>query len=96
MDLPERAIREQVAAAINIIVQLVRFPDGKRKVVKLSEITGLEGNTLVMQDIFVFEQKGIDKDGNIIGAFAATGVRPHFAERFTIGGFELPPGIFEK
>ena len=96
MDLPERAIKEQVASAIDIIIQLVRFPDGKRKIVKLSEITGMEGSTIVMQDIFVFEQKGIDKDGNILGAFVATGVRPRFAERFRIAGFELPPGIFDK
>jgi pilus assembly protein CpaF len=96
MDLPERAIKEQVASAIDVIIQLVRFPDGKRKIVKLSEITGMEGSTIVMQDIFVFDQKGIDKDGNILGAFLATGVRPHFAERFRIAGFELPPGIFDK
>ena len=96
MDLPERAIREQVASAINVIIQLVRLSDGKRKVVKISEITGMEGNTIVMQDIFNFEQKGIDKDGNIIGEFKPTGVRPHFAERLRIAGYELPQGIFDK
>jgi pilus assembly protein CpaF len=96
MDLPERAIREQVAAAINVVVQLVRFSDGTRKVVKLSEITGMEGNTIVMHDVFVFEQKGIDKEGKVIGAYRATGVRPMFAERFRIYGFELPQGIFEN
>jgi pilus assembly protein CpaF len=96
MDLPERAIKEQVASAIDIIIQLVRFPDGKRKLVKVSEITGMEGSTIVMQDIFVFDQKGIDKEGNIIGEFKATGVRPKFAESFRIAGYELPQGIFEK
>ncbi len=96
MDLPERAIREQVASAIDVIIQLVRFPDGKRKIVKVSEITGLEGNTIVMQDIFVFDQKGVDQDGNILGEFVATGVRPHFADRFRIAGYELPQGIFDK
>ncbi|HTP65048.1 MAG TPA: CpaF family protein [Geobacteraceae bacterium] len=96
MDLPERAIREQVASAINVIVQLVRFPDGKRKVVKVSEITGMEGSTIVMQDIFVYEQKGIDKDGNIIGEYMATGVMPRFAERFRLAGYELPKGIFDQ
>ncbi len=96
MDLPERAIREQVASAIDVIVQLVRFPDGKRKIVKVSEITGLEGNTIVMQDIFVFDQKGVDNDGNIVGEFVATGVRPRFSDRFRIAGYELPPGIFDK
>lgn len=96
MDLPERAIREQVASSLDIIIQLVRFSDGKRKIVKVSEITGLEGNTIVMQDIFVFDQQGVDSNGNVIGEFKATGVRPHFAEKFRVSGFELPPGIFEK
>ena len=95
MDLPERAIREQVASAINIIVQLVRYPDGKRKIIKLSELTGMEGNTIVMQDIYVFDQKGIDKDGNMVGDFKATGIRPRFAERFHISGIDLPAGIFD-
>jgi len=95
MDLPERAIREQIAAAINIIIQLVRFPDGTRKVVKISEITGMEGNTIVMQDIFCFHQQGIDKDGKIVGTFKATGVMPRFAERFRVSGFNVPPGTFE-
>lgn len=96
MDLPERAVREQVASALNIIIQLVRFSDGTRKVVKLSEITGMEGNTIVMHDVFVYDQKGVDKDGRVIGEYRATGVRPMFAERFRIFGFEFPPGIFEN
>ncbi|HET6420655.1 MAG TPA: CpaF family protein [Geobacteraceae bacterium] len=96
MDLPERAIREQVSSALNIIVQLVRFSDGTRKVVKLSEITGMEGNTIVMHDVFVYDQKGVDKDGRVIGEYRATGVRPLFAERFRIFGYELPQGVFEN
>ncbi|MFZ3207509.1 MAG: CpaF family protein [Geobacteraceae bacterium] len=96
MDLPEKAIREQIASAINIIIQLVRFPDGTRKITRLSEITGMEGNTIVMQDIFVYDQKGIDKDGNVVGEFKATGVRPRFVERFKMFGFELPAGMFEQ
>ncbi|RII27803.1 MAG: pilus assembly protein CpaF [Geobacter sp.] len=95
MDLPERAIREQVAAALNIVVQLVRLSDGTRKVVKLSEITGMEGNTIVMHDVFVFDQKGIDKEGRVVGEYRATGVRPLFAERFKIYGYDLPPDVFE-
>jgi pilus assembly protein CpaF len=95
MDLPERAIREQVAAALNIVVQLVRLSDGTRKVVKLSEITGMEGNTIVMHDVFVFNQKGIDKEGRVVGEYRATGVRPLFAERFKIYGYDLPPDVFE-
>jgi pilus assembly protein CpaF len=95
MDLPERAIREQVSSAINLVIQLVRFSDGTRKIVKVSEITGLEGNTIVMHDVFIYEQRGIDKDGNVVGEFKATGVRPFFAERFRVYGYEIPEGTFE-
>jgi pilus assembly protein CpaF len=96
MDLPERAIREQVASALNVVIQLVRFSDGTRKIVKVSEITGMEVNTLVMHDVFVYDQKGVDKDGNVVGEYRATGVRPFFAERFRVHGFEVPDGIFDK
>jgi pilus assembly protein CpaF len=96
MDLPERAIREQIASAINVVIQLVRFSDGTRKIVKVSEITGLEVNTIVMHDFFVYEQRGIDKDGNVVGDFKATGVRPFFAERFRVYGYEIPEGTFDK
>ncbi|HEY6872528.1 MAG TPA: CpaF family protein [Geobacteraceae bacterium] len=96
MELPEKAIREQIASAINIVIQLVRYPDGTRKIVKISEMMGMEGNTLVMQDIFIFDQKGIDKDGNVVGEFKATGIRPHFVERFKVAGYDLPAGFFES
>jgi pilus assembly protein CpaF len=96
MDLPERAIKEQLASAVHLVVQLVRFSDGTRRVVKLSEITGMEGNTIVMHDVIVYEQKGVDKEGKVVGAFQATGVRPRFAQRFKLSGFELPTGVFEN
>jgi pilus assembly protein CpaF len=96
LDLPERAIREQLASAIDLVVQLVRFSDGTRKVTKLSEVTGMEGNTVVMHDVLVFEQKGIDKEGKVVGEFRATGVRPQFAQRFKLFGFDLPTGLFEN
>src|SRR6266567_4619798 len=96
MELREKAIREQVSSAIDIVIQLVRYPDGTRKIVKLSEMVGMEGSTLVMQDFFVFDQKGIDKDGNVIGEFKSTGIRPKFIERFKLAGFDLPPGFFEE
>jgi len=95
VELPERAIKEQMASALNLVVQLVRFSDGTRKVVKLSEITGMEGNTIVMHDVIVYQQKGIDREGKVIGEFRATGVRPRFAERFKLFGFDLPPRMFE-
>lgn len=96
LDLPERAIKEQLASALHLVLQLVRFSDGTRKVVKLSEITGMEGNTIVMHDVITFEQKGIDREGKVIGRFRATGVRPRFAERFKLSGIELPPHMFDE
>jgi pilus assembly protein CpaF len=96
MDLPERAIREQIASAIDLVIQLSRFPDGSRKITSVSEITGMEGDTIVMQHIFVYDQKGIGKDGRVLGEFVPTGVRPQFMERFKIRGFELPAHIFER
>lgn len=96
MELPDRAIREQIASAINLVIHLVRFPDGTRKIVKVAEITGMEGNTIVMQDIFCFVQKGIDHDGKVLGEFTATGVRPKFAERLKLSGFNFSPEYFER
>ncbi len=96
MDLPERAIREQVSSAINVIVHLQRMSDGGRKVVSISEITGMEGQTIVMQDIFLYEKKGVGPDKRVIGEFVPTGVRPWFMEKLRVSGFELPPHIFER
>jgi pilus assembly protein CpaF len=96
MDLPERAIREQVASALNLVVHLSRMSDGTRKIVQISEITGMEGPTIVMQDIFKFEKKGIGADGRVLGEFQPTGVRPWFMEKLKLSGFEVPPHIFER
>ena len=96
MDLPERAIREQVASALNLVVHLSRMSDGTRKIVQISEITGMEGPTIVMQDIFKFEKKGIGADGRVLGEFQPTGVRPWFMEKLKVSGFDLPPHIFER
>jgi pilus assembly protein CpaF len=96
LDLPERAIREQIGSAIHVVMQLARFADGTRKVISISEITGMEGNTIVMQDIFIYKRRGVDKDGMIIGEYIPTGVRPKFVEQFKVSGFELPPHIFEE
>jgi pilus assembly protein CpaF len=95
MDLPERAVKEQVAAAINIVIQLSRMSDGTRKMTRLSEITGMEGSVIVMQDIFVFDKKGIGPDGNVLGSLKPTGVRPKFMEQIRLCGIELPYNIFE-
>jgi pilus assembly protein CpaF len=96
MDLPERAIREQVSSAINVVLQLARLSDGSRKVVSLSEITGMEGNTIIMQDVFFFEREGIGPDGKVLGRFRATGVRPAFTKKLKVMGVDIPAGIFER
>ena len=94
-DLPERAIKEQVASAIQVVVQIARMSDGSRKITNISEITGMEGNTIVMQDIFVFKKKGIAPDGRVLGDFVSTGVRPRFIERFKVSGINVPMHLFE-
>jgi pilus assembly protein CpaF len=96
MDLPERAVKEQVAAAINIVIQLSRMSDGTRKMTRLSEITGMEGSVIVMQDIFVFDKKGIGPDGAVLGEIRPTGVRPKFAEQVRLCGIELSYHMFEN
>ncbi len=95
LDLPERAIREQVSSAIHVVIQIARFSDGSRKVTSISEITGMEGSTVVMQDIFVYKRKGVAPDGRIIGEFVPTGVRPKFIEKFKVSGIDVPSHIFE-
>ena len=91
--LPERALREQIASALNIVVQLSRLSDGTRKLTELSEVTGMEGNVVTMQLIFRFEQKGVE-NGRVKGEFTATGVRPMFLDRLERHGFKLPNTYF--
>jgi pilus assembly protein CpaF len=94
MELPLKAIREQVASAIDLIVHMNRMRDGTRRVVQVAEVQGLEGDTIVMQDLFVYEQTGF-QNGRVIGTLKATGLRPKFAEKFAINNIELPANIFE-
>ncbi len=94
MDLPARAIREQIASAVQLFVQQSRLKDGSRKVTQITEVSGMEGDVVVMQDIFVFEQTGIDERGRIIGQLRPTGVRPKFIEKFETLNIFLPPNIF--
>jgi pilus assembly protein CpaF len=95
LDLPERAIKEQVASAIHLVVQIARLSDGSRKITNISEITGMEGNTIVMQDIFVFKKKGVAPDGRVLGDFVSTGVRPRFVDKFKVSGINVPIHLFE-
>ncbi|GAA2170752.1 CpaF family protein [Agrococcus versicolor] len=96
MDLPLRAIREQIASAVDVIVQLTRLRDGTRRITYVTEVQGMEGETVTMQDAFVFDYAaGVDEHGRFLGAPVATGVRPRFAERFADHGIRLPDGIFD-
>jgi len=93
--LPAKAIRQQISSAVGVVVQVARLSDGKRKVLSISEITGMEGDVITMQDIFTFRQTGVADDGTVLGQSAATGVRPHFAERLRTYGINLPAHVFE-
>src|SRR5438067_2691100 len=94
LDLPVRAIREQVASAINVVIQISRMSDGTRKLTYLSELSGMEGQVVSMQDIFVFNQTGVDSEGHVRGQFVSTGIRPKFAERFASLGVQIPNTVF--
>jgi pilus assembly protein CpaF len=94
-NLPERAMRQQIASAIQLVVQQTRLSDGSRKVTSISEITGMEGDVITMQEIFVFEKVGVTQDGKVIGRFRATGVRPKCCERLKASGIHLPGDMFE-
>lgn len=94
VELPLRAIRQQVASAVDLIVHLERLRDGTRRIVQCAEIVGMEGDTIVMQDIFLFEQEGIDENGKIIGSLKPTGLRPRASDRIADAGITLPPNIF--
>jgi pilus assembly protein CpaF len=94
-NLTERAMREQISSAIHLIVQIARLSDGSRKVMKVSEITGMEGDTISIQDIFIFEKMGVREDGKVLGGFRTTGLRPKFAEQLVTSGIELPANLFE-
>src|ERR1700690_2083312 len=96
LNIPERAIRQQVANAIHAVVQIARLSDGSRKVLTISEITGMDGDMIVMQDVFVFERSGIDETGHVRGVFHSTGRPPHFAERLATAGCRLSPTLFES
>ena len=95
LNLPEAAIRRQIASAIDVVVQVTRLSDGTRKVVSVAEITGMEGDVVTMQDIFVFRKRGIRESGEVLGEFQATGIRPKFAERLIVTGIQLPISMFE-
>jgi pilus assembly protein CpaF len=96
LNIPERAMRHQISSAIHAVVQIARLSDGTRKVITISEVTGMEGDVICMQDIFLFERQGIDETGKVRGKFRAVGIRPKFADRLAQAGCRLRPALFES
>ena len=94
IDIPEKAIRELISSSIDLVVQIARFSDGTRKVSSISEIVGMEQETITMQEIFNFEKTGVEKDGKVLGDFRPTGIRPKFMERMIRSGVHLPLELF--
>jgi pilus assembly protein CpaF len=95
LNIPTVAIRRQIASALDLVVQVSRLSDGTRRVTNVSEITGMEKDIVTMQDIFVFQKRGIRESGEVLGDFAATGIRPKFSERLLVTGIQLPSSMFE-
>jgi pilus assembly protein CpaF len=95
VQLPDKAMREQVASALDVVIQVSRLSDGRRKVMTIAEVTGMEGNVVTMQDIFVFQRKGVADDGTVQGEFRPTGIRPKFVDRLKVAGVSVPAGIFD-
>jgi pilus assembly protein CpaF len=94
IDIPARSARAQIATAIHAVVQVSRLSDGRRKLMSVSEITGMEGDVITMQEIFRFRQTGVNPDGQVAGRFEATGIRPRFIEEFIAHGINLPASLF--
>ena len=96
LNIPERAVRQQISSAVHAVIQIARLSDGTRKVITISEITGMDEESIAMHDIFTFERTAVDESGKVRGVFRATGIRPHFAERLATGGARLRPALFES
>ena len=94
LNLPHKVVRQQICSAIHVLIQIGRLRDGQRKVVSITEITGMEGELITLQEIFAFEQTGIAPDGRVTGHFHATGIRPQFIERLRAHGVSLPENLF--
>jgi len=95
LEIPLKALRSQIASAINVIVQVSRLSDGKRRVVSIQEIIGMEADTVTMQEIFTYQRTGTDAEGNVLGRHTATGIRPKFSKRAEEYGFQVPADLFK-
>jgi pilus assembly protein CpaF len=96
LNFPVRVIRQQMSSALNMVIHLSRLTGGKRRLVNISEITGMEGDVICLQDLFIFKQSGVNPDGHARGQFEACGVRPRVLDRLIEEGFELPAKLFER
>jgi pilus assembly protein CpaF len=94
-EIPAEFLRRYISSAIDVVIQLARLTDGSRKLLSVQEITGMEGSTITMQEIFKFQREGIGEGGKVLGGFTATGIRSHYAERFKVWGFDLPNDIYK-
>jgi pilus assembly protein CpaF len=90
------SIRQQIASAVHLLVQASRMSDGSRRVINITEVTGMEGDVVTLQDIFVFEKRGLNPDGRVVGRFAATGIRPKFYEKLLAAGVRLRTDLFDE
>ena len=90
------SVRQQIASAVNILVQAARLSDGSRRVTHITEVTGMEGDMITLQDLFVFEKRGMTPEGTVLGRFAATGIRPKFYEKLLAAGIRLSPTLFDE
>jgi len=96
LGLPEKAVKQQIASAINVVIQIARLSDGSRKIIQIGEITGMEGDVVTMQEIFVFDRQGIGEGGKVLGRYVATGIRPRFTDRLKAYGITLPATLFDN
>jgi pilus assembly protein CpaF len=96
LDIPQRAVRQQISSAVDLVIQLARLSDGQRKLVSLQEITGMEGEVVTMQEIFHFERQGVDAEGRVLGELSPTGIRPACTEKLRLSGYALPIHLFEE
>jgi pilus assembly protein CpaF len=94
-NLPNRAMREQITSALDVIIQPQRLSDGTRRIVSITEVTGMEGEVVTTQEVYRFKRRGVTPEGRIIGQFEATGVRPLFTDRLRVAGIELPSRMFD-
>jgi pilus assembly protein CpaF len=90
------SVRQQISSAVHLLVQASRLSDGSRRVVNITEVTGMEGEVVTLQDIFVFEKRGVSPEGKVIGRFSATGIRPKFSEKLLAAGINLSPALFDE